>query len=205
MADPLLSNDPALQRLRRSHPATYGKRQGKRPPRWLSVDEKAALLAACDDGTLVGLRDEIAIRLGLNAMRDHEIRSLPIGAVDSVGVVPTGSARATSLGRRHSVLHSSVPWTGTSTSTRTRRRTRFSSVLAVRGQASAQLQWGKGLSGNGVYRIVTERAEIAGLGHVAPHDLRRSAAGILHRTKTAEGGHLFDLLDIQKVLGHSDP
>ena len=45
----------------------------------------------------------------------------------------------------------------------------------------------------------------AGLGHVAPHDLRRSAAGILHTTTDANGAHHFDLLDIQKVLGHSDP
>ena len=31
----------------------------------------------------------------------------------------------------------------------------------------------------GLYRVVTTRARIAGLGHVAPHDLRRSAAAIL--------------------------
>ena len=42
-------------------------------------------------------------------------------------------------------------------------------------------------------------------GHVAPHDLRRSAAGILHRAVNADGAHHFDLLDIQRVLGHSDP
>jgi integrase len=40
---------------------------------------------------------------------------------------------------------------------------------------------------------------------VAPHDLRRTAAGILHREKGPDGAHLFDLLDIQKVLHHADP
>jgi len=40
---------------------------------------------------------------------------------------------------------------------------------------------------------------------VAPHDLRRTAAGLLHRSIGADGSHHFDLLDIQKVLGHSDP
>ena len=45
----------------------------------------------------------------------------------------------------------------------------------------------------------------AGLGHVAPHDLRRTAAGILHNAVGEDGGHRFDLLDIQRVLGHSDP
>ena len=45
----------------------------------------------------------------------------------------------------------------------------------------------------------------ANLGHLAPHDLRRTAAGILHRSTSNDGAHHFDLLDIQKVLDHSDP
>jgi integrase len=56
-----------------------------------------------------------------------------------------------------------------------------------------------------VQQIVARRAEIAGLGHVAPHDLRRTTAGLLHRSVAADGSHHFDLLDIQKVLGHADP
>ena len=48
-------------------------------------------------------------------------------------------------------------------------------------------------------------AEQAGLGHVSPHDLRRTAAGILHRAVSEDGAHYFDLLDIQKVLGHANP
>ena len=48
-------------------------------------------------------------------------------------------------------------------------------------------------------------ATAAGLGHLSPHDLRRSAAGILHRAKSDDGAHYFDLLDIQRVLGHTDP
>jgi integrase len=56
-----------------------------------------------------------------------------------------------------------------------------------------------------VQQIVARRAQLAGLGHVAPHDLRRTAAGLLHRSVGEDGSHHFDLLDIQKVLGHSDP
>ncbi|MHB1534959.1 MAG: tyrosine-type recombinase/integrase [Acidimicrobiales bacterium] len=56
-----------------------------------------------------------------------------------------------------------------------------------------------------VQQIVRRRAGLAGLGHVAPHDLRRTAAGLLHRSVSEDGSHHFDLLDIQKVLGHSDP
>ena len=56
-----------------------------------------------------------------------------------------------------------------------------------------------------IAKIVRERAEESGLGHVSPHDLRRTAAGILHRAVSDEGAHYFDLLDIQKVLGHANP
>lgn len=56
-----------------------------------------------------------------------------------------------------------------------------------------------------VQRIVSIRAEQASVGHLSPNDLRRSAAGILHRATTGTGGHRFDLLDIQQVLGHKDP
>ncbi|MGH9132163.1 MAG: hypothetical protein ACRDWV_10970 [Acidimicrobiales bacterium] len=40
---------------------------------------------------------------------------------------------------------------------------------------------------------------------MSPHDLRRSAAGILHCSVSEDGAHHFDLLDIQKVLGHANP
>ena len=40
---------------------------------------------------------------------------------------------------------------------------------------------------------------------MSPHDLRRTAAGILHRSVSEDGAHHFDLLDIQKVLGHANP
>jgi integrase len=56
-----------------------------------------------------------------------------------------------------------------------------------------------------LYDVVTSRADLAGLGHVAPHDLRRTAAAILHSATGDDGSHHFDLLDIQRVLGHADP
>jgi integrase len=68
-----------------------------------------------------------------------------------------------------------------------------------------RIRWGSCLGTDTLFYIVVHRAEAAGLGHVAPHDLRRTAAGILHRATDEHGAHHFDLLDIQKVLGHSDP
>lgn len=75
------------------------------------------------------------------------------------------------------------------------------------GQGSRRhLAWGRPTGTTRTfYNTVTRRAAEAGLGHVAPHDLRRTAAGIMHRTVSAEDGHVFDLLDIQQVLDHADP
>jgi integrase len=74
------------------------------------------------------------------------------------------------------------------------------------GAGSGQLVPGRPIAQTvSVQQIVARRAQLAGLGHVAPHDLRRTAAGLLHRSVSPDGSHHFDLLDIQKVLGHSDP
>jgi integrase len=67
------------------------------------------------------------------------------------------------------------------------------------------IDWSTPLAQDSYYRLVLNHAKLAGLGHVAPHDLRRTAAAILHRDKTPDGGHRFDLLDIAQVLDHSDP
>jgi integrase len=56
-----------------------------------------------------------------------------------------------------------------------------------------------------VWNIITAAAQRVGLGQVALHDLRRSAAGILHRDKAPDRSHRFDLRDIQKILHRADP
>jgi integrase len=69
-----------------------------------------------------------------------------------------------------------------------------------------QVSWGRPFKQPAsIAKVVRLRAEEAGLGHMSPHDLRRTAAGILHRAVSDDGAHYFDLLDIQKVLGHSNP
>lgn len=54
-----------------------------------------------------------------------------------------------------------------------------------------------GLTPDGVWLIVSEAAKAAGVGHVAPHDLRRSVAGALH-----ESGVSID--KISRLLRHSN-
>ncbi len=205
MGERLASRESPLRTYKR----TYGKAQSANPGRWLTHDQAfGALLAAGNDGTLPGLRDELIIRLGLTGLRCSEIAGITVGAFSQ---------------------RPQITWTGKKS--KPRRATAGATLLVVldrhldhypghrRGSplicgipqgslasgGPKRLLWGQGLDRSGVFRAVQKRARLAGLGHVAPHDLRRSAAGILHRATDPHGAHHFDLLDIQRVLGHADP
>lgn len=56
--------------------------------------------------------------------------------------------------------------------------------------------WGKGLTQNVVWYVVSSCCEKAGLEHIAPHDLRRTCAKLCHDS----GG---ELEQIQFLLGHA--
>ena len=196
---------------------TYGKVQARHPGRWLTKDEAfGTLLASCADDGLPGLRDELVLRLGLLGLRASEIGRLRIGdlAIDGKQThlswtgkgykprsVTAGQAFTVALQRWLDAYTNglgNVPAQGDPL---------ICPQITTRWAHLAGINWGTPLrdARNGVWRYVTTRAQTAGLGHVAPHDLRRTAAGILHRSKDENGRHDFDLLDIQKVLGHSDP
>ena len=76
---------------------------------------------------------------------------------------------------------------------------------AARQGGSRRLDWQRAPHPRSLFGIINQRGKEAGRGHIAPRDLRRTAAGILHRATSDDGAHHFDLLDIQAVLGHSDP
>jgi integrase len=210
----LIDRNPA-EHLREQHSPlrtftrTYGKVQARNPGRWLTHDEAfGTLVPSCNDGTVVGVRDEIVLRLGLAGMRLSEIASLRMRNVDRL---PT------------------ISWTGKGSKPRT--MTAGSGLIdaigrylaaypdvrdddplicrlvsgASRQGGPARIDWHVAASNRILFDLITKRARACGLGHVAPHDLRRTAAGILHRATNDDGAHYFDLLDIQKVLGHSDP
>jgi integrase len=195
----------------RRYVRTYGKVQARNPGRWLSHDEAfGQLVGGCQDGTIIGLRDEIVLRLGLLGLRASEIVNLNIGSL------------------RRDGSHT-IDWTGKGHKPRTAiagpalvtavngylqqypHRTPDSPLIvpqvlgAQRQGGPARLNWGNRTQYRTIFHIIASRGAAAGLGHVAPHDLRRTAAGILHNSKDEAGAHHFDLLDIQKVLGHSDP
>ena len=189
----------------RSYKRTYGKVQGKRPARRLNRTQAFdQLVGTCNDGTVKGLRDATAVRLGLAGLRIGEIVRLTVADCANLpdlrwtgkGNVPrritAGQALSDCLASLIAVLPDQHPESrlmrpmATGFGTGFSRTRRTCSTLTIR-------------------NAIAQRAEAAGLGHVAPHDLRRTAASILHNAKTTEGGHLFDLLDIQRVLGHADP
>ncbi len=209
LVEALASRDNPLRRI----PRLYGKVQGRYPARWLTRDEAfTKLLGTCTDGE-PGMRDQLVLRLGLAGMRSAEIINLRIGdlhldqqppqitwigkASRSRQLVPGRSlvallcryleAYADGVGRP---LQPSDPVV----------------CRAKPGTGHGQVSWGHPIARTcSVQRILSIRAGQAGLGHMSPHDLRRSAAGILHRSTDDTGAHHFDLLDIQKVLGHADP
>ena len=197
--------DSPLRRI----PRTYGKVQDKHPARWLTHDEAIQLVAACQDGTDLGLRDEIVIRLGLLGLRASEIGHLTFGAIHDDGHI-------TWMGKGHKARSHSAPVGLRQALTRwvsryekgLRRPVRPNDPIVCRQhRGGPTLMWGV-LSEQPrmvVARTLTHRASNAKLGHVTAHDLRRTAAGLLHRSLDKNGAHHFDLLDIQKVLGHSDP
>ncbi len=211
--------DPAddLRRMQKSYPATYGKVQDTHPARWLdSTEAFGALIGACQDGTEVGLQDEIVIRLGLAGMRAGEILHLTWGDISPSEIRWTGKGRKprrivpgvkllAALDAHRSRLTQATGTFPAKSQQLVCKRTQGGN-WKVHGSERTELRWTVPATNvSTIWRIVTQRASQAGLGHVAPHDLRRSAAGILHRSKASDGGHRFDLLDIQKVLGHSDP
>ena len=68
------------------------------------------------------------------------------------------------------------------------------------------LRWGTAITTTaGLRFLLARRVQAAGLGYMAPHDLKRTAARMMHEARSEDGGHLFDLLDIADVLDHSNP
>lgn len=196
--------------LRRSHPATYGKVQDAHPARWLTSDEAERLVSACTDGSWQGSRDEIAIRLGLLGIRIAEICRMTWG-----NLLPDGTLSWTGKGRRPRTVRIGpifidrlTRWRKAYEAGLGRPVASDDPILCPMNAANQHTPgrrpaWGRPLGQDAYRRVLLIRADAAGLGHVAPHDLRRTTANLLNTARSLDGGHLFDIADIQKVLGHA--
>ncbi len=201
--------------FRREYPRVYGKRQSQNQARFLTYDEAyVGLLGACQDGSWIGSRDQLAIRLGLLGLRRREIVDLTWADWDGTVICKTGKRNRIREVRPGPKLADML----------TRWRRQYERALGrplrpadpllcgstrglfgTDGKPSTDINWGRPLGYTAYWDLLQHRSRLAGLGHVAPHDLRRTAANILHNAKTTDGGHLYDLLDIQKVLDHASP
>ena len=204
-AEHLRDADSPLRTFRR----TFGKVQSKHPGRWLTHAEAyGQLVGSCQDGTIVGLRDEIVLRLGLAGMRLAEIGSLRVGDVARLPLITwTGKGHTP---RRMTAGDGLVDAIGRYLDEYPDPSPHDPLVCrqvsgAARQGGPGRIDWHHAPQARSLCWIVNQRGKAADLGHIAPHDLRRTAAGILHRATTDDGAHHFDLLDIQRVLGHSDP
>ena len=196
-----LDLDDELATLRKSFPAVHGAKQAKNGARRLSRPEVDQLFAACQDGTWVGSRDQLAIRLGILGLRVSEILRLEWRDVDQTGNL---SVR----GKGHTVkpVHTGpifrdylVRWRRTY-ERELGRPIRPSDPVICRQQAGhrdAPILWGVRINQPRTFRVLlAKRANLAGIGHLASHTLRRSCAQLCY-----EAG--MGLEDIRRVMRHS--
>lgn len=153
---------------------------------WLERGQVRAMFDVCGDD-VAGRRDRLVLLLGFHTgLRRSEIAGLRWGDLDEtvVRVVGKGNKAAqvplsrdlrAGLGAWR-VLHpqagpdgSNVPLQGPVVP---RLRRTFTDI---------EVRWDEPLGRAGVTRIVARRAEQAGLGRVAPHDMRRTFAGLLEK------------------------
>jgi integrase len=207
----LSPDDVAL--ITTGHPHTYGRAQARNKARFLTHDQAfGQLIGACSDGTWIGSRDQLLIRLGLLGIRAHELIGLRWGDLGPDGVLRwTGKKnvpRSANLGP--TLVDLLARWERRYAAALDRPVTASDPILCKARPGNwtqpRDLLWGQPItSTRTVWQVVTDRAATAGLGHVAPHDLRRSAAAIMHTARGSDGGHLFDLEDITKVLDQVNP
>lgn len=184
---------------------------GQRPPgRWLTPSDAARLLEACVDGTDQGERDHALICTAMLAglrraelarlrWRDIDLAQRRISVKGKGGKLATiGMAEqaATSIHRwRETVIgsqgHKPRPDDPVFCTGRPQGGLRHSERLHV-------FDWRVPLSLWGIRKVIARRAEDAGLGVVATHDLRRTFAGFLDEQGVDLGG-------IQAALRHSSP
>lgn len=159
-------------------------------PRALSRTHVEALLAVCDDGSPVGLRDRCLIELAYGTgARVAELVGADTDALDLAG----GTLRVVGKGGKPRQVPVGQPACAAVAAWLADGRPR----LARPASSGALLLGARGgrLDARTARRAVERVGVAAGVGHVTPHTLRHSYA-----THLLEGGA--DLRSVQELLGH---
>jgi site-specific recombinase XerD len=167
---------------------------GVRAGNWLTAEQAKKLLLAPDENTLKGKRDRavLAVLIGCGLRREE----LVLLNVEDVQMREDRWVIPELLGKGRRVRLVPVPawvkerldlWT-TNGNIREKRTFR-----AVRKNGTVS---GESLSAAGIWKIVEQYAMNAGIGHLTPHDLRRTCAKLCRANRG-------DLEQIQYLLGHS--
>lgn len=170
------------------------KAQPTRQHYWLTSDEVSDLFEACngDPSRLRGLRDAVALGFGVFCgLRVHEISKLAWSDLNlrsaQLFVVGKGGKAAT-LPTPHQLVDLLADWRREATEGLGRFPGREDRILYrmqslggtfASGKRELQMRWGTPYGMSGVRDMVHLRGAAIGVPDLAPHDLRRTFAGIL--------------------------
>jgi site-specific recombinase XerD len=167
--------------------------------RMLSTGEQRALLAACADGTLAGVRDAALIALLLGCgLRRAELVALDVGDVGEEGVVVRSGK-----GRKQRVVplpsgtrHALEDWL-TARRVNTEQLCIYAETAPLFLSLDRRPQYrGKRITDQTVLTVVLRRAAQAGVADLSPHDFRRT-----YLSQLLDLG--VDLSVAQQLAGHA--
>lgn len=170
-------------------------RQGTRFGHWLGKEDVKRLLEAPLDGTLRGLRDRalLAVAIGCG-LRRAEMISLTF---EHVVIAEGRFVIADMIGKGGRVRTVVVPTFAKSAIDRWAEAAGVSTGRVFRPVKCSGAVAGERLSAQTVTRVVLDSAKRAGVGKLAPHDLRRTHAKLAHKAGCP-------VEEIKAGLGHSN-
>lgn len=180
-----------------------GAEEGQRPGRWLSIDELKLLMAsaraiATSDNMMVR-NNVVTTMLCTMALRREELSNARWGDLSiqnnrAVMRIHGKGKKSGLIDLPRPVLNALDQWHRVMIAGNARVSSDAPLVRRI-WKGGRISKWG--LTPEGVWWVIGDAAQEAGIGHVAPHDLRRSVAGALH-----ESGVSID--KISRLLRHAN-
>ena len=172
--------------------------------RHVEQGEIGALLSACADGSLAGVRDAALIAIAYNCgLRRAELAALSVDDIDLANL----SLRVVGKGNKERMVyigHGAAAYLHAWLRVRTDHpgavfgRVTKADRLTLAADRTSGGEFIPHMTDQAVYAILKRRGSLALVDSFSPHDMRRTFAGNL-----LDAGA--DLVIVQKLMGHSDP